>query len=139
MKAVAMGTLTYDGVVVEFDDRLLAHLQIVIVQKLRCGESFLLSWKDAVSIGNGRSSVWLHPAIPLYFKFWGSRPPTINRQWIAELTASANSAHGLVVFGEDGSHQPTAGRGGEPNQVHPTGGPDEKPVAEPRPPEQPSP
>ena len=116
-----MGTLTYDGVIVEFDDRLLAHLQIVIVQKLRCGESFLLSWKDAVSIGNGRSSVWLHPSIPLYFKFWGSRPPTINRQWIAELTASANSAHGLVVFGEDGSHQPTAGRGGEPGAPHPTG------------------
>ncbi|WP_411721663.1 ATP-dependent DNA ligase [Mycetocola sp.] len=131
-----MGTLTYDGVVVEFDDRLLAHLQIVIVQKLRCGESFLLSWKDAVSIGNGRSSVWLHPSIPLYFKFWGSRPPTINRQWIAELTASANSAHGLVVFGEDGSHQPTAGRGGEPNLPHGTGSPDEKPPADSRPPEQ---
>jgi len=128
-----MGTLTYDGVVVEFDDRLLAHLQIVIVQKLRCGESFLLSWKDAVSIGNGRSSVWLHPSIPLYFKFWGSRPPTINRQWIAELTASANSAHGLVVFGEDGSHQPTAGRGGEPNSTHGTASPDEKPPQEHRP------
>jgi hypothetical protein len=131
-----MGTLTYDGVVVEFDDRLLAHLQIVVVQKLRCGESFLLSWKDAVGIGNGRSSVWLHPSIPLYFKFWGSRPPTINRQWIAELTASANSAHGLVVFGEDGSHQPTAGRGGEPNAPHGTGGPDEKPPVEARQPEQ---
>jgi hypothetical protein len=132
-----MGTLTYDGVVVEFDDRLLAHLQIVIVQKLRCGESFLLSWKDAVSIGNGRSSVWLHPSIPLYFKFWGSRPPTINRQWIAELTASANSAHGLVVFGEDGSHQPTAGRGGEPNAPHSNGSPDDKPSPEPRPTDQP--
>ena len=130
-----MGTLTYDGVVVEFDDRLLAHLQIVIVQKLRCGESFLLSWKDAVSIGNGRSSVWLHPSIPLYFKFWGSRPPTINRQWIAELTASANSAHGLVVFGEDGSHQPTAGRGGEPNANHGAAAPDDKPPVESVPPE----
>ncbi|MET4638236.1 ATP-dependent DNA ligase [Mycetocola sp. 2940] len=130
-----MGTLTYDGVVVEFDDRLLAHLQIVIVQKLRCGESFLLSWKDAVSIGNGRSSVWLHPSIPLYFKFWGSRPPTINRQWIAELTASANSAHGLVVFGEDGSHQPTAGRGGEPTSAHVNGSPDEKAAHEAPPPD----
>lgn len=126
-----MGTLTYDGVIVEFDDRLLAHLQIVIVQKLRCGESFLLSWKDAVSIGNGRSSVWLHPSIPLYFKFWGSRPPTINRQWIAELTASANSAHGLVVFGEDGSHQPTAGRGAEPGAPHPGAAPGGTPAGVP--------
>ena len=30
-----MGTLQYDGVLVEFDDRLLAHLQIVIVQKIQ--------------------------------------------------------------------------------------------------------
>ncbi len=34
-----MGTLTYDAVVTEFDDRLLAHLQIVIVNKLGRHES----------------------------------------------------------------------------------------------------
>ena len=47
-----MGSLTYDGIVVQFEDRVLTHLQIVIVQKLRKGESFLMSWRDADSVGD---------------------------------------------------------------------------------------
>lgn len=96
-----MGSLTYDRVTVEFDDRILAHLQIVIVQKLRRGESFLLSWRNAAEVGDGRSSAWLHPAIPLYFKFSGGQPPTINPLWLAQLTRSANSSQGLVATGEE--------------------------------------
>lgn len=98
-----MGSLTYDRVTVDFDDRILAHLQIVIVQKLRRGESFLLSWRNAAEVGDGRSSAWLHPAIPLYFKFSGGQPPTINPLWLAQLTRSANSSQGLVATGEDRS------------------------------------
>ena len=96
-----MGSLTYDRVTVEFDDRILAHLQIVIVQKLRRGESFLLSWRNAAETGDGRSSAWLHPAIPLYFKFSGGQPPSINPLWLAQLTRSANSSQGLVATGEE--------------------------------------
>jgi len=104
-----MGSLTYDRVTVDFDDRILAHLQIVIVQKLRRGESFLLSWRNAAEVGDGRSSAWLHPAIPLYFKFSGGQPPSINPLWLAQLTRSANSSQGLVATGEDRSL-------GEPSQ-----------------------
>jgi hypothetical protein len=96
-----MGSLTYDRVVVEFEDRMLAHLQLVIVQKLRRGESFLLSWRDAAVVGDGRSSAWLHPSIPLYFKFAGGHAPTINPNWVAQLTRSANSSQGLVVTAEE--------------------------------------
>lgn len=96
-----MGSLNYDRLTVRFDDRTLTHLQIVIVQKLRRGESFLFSWRDAVEAGSGRSSVWLHPAIPLYFTFSG-KPPAINPLWLAQLTRSANSAQGLIATGEDG-------------------------------------
>ncbi|WP_297345228.1 hypothetical protein [Amnibacterium sp.] len=39
-----MGTLTYDGTVIEFDDRTLTHLEIVIVQRFRTGNGVLLSW-----------------------------------------------------------------------------------------------
>lgn len=98
-----MGSLTYDRVVVEIDDRTLAHLQLVIVQKLRRGESFLLSWQDSASVGSGRSSIWLHPAIPLYFKYVGGRAATLNRQWIEDLSRSANSTKGLVIISEDAS------------------------------------
>jgi hypothetical protein len=58
---------------------------------------------DAAIVGDGRSSAWLHPAIPLYFKFAGGRAPIINPQWLAQLTRSANSSQGLVVTGEESS------------------------------------
>ncbi|HEY1530014.1 MAG TPA: ATP-dependent DNA ligase [Galbitalea sp.] len=95
-----MGTLQYDGVLVEFDDRLLAHLQIVIVQKIRRGESFLMSWRDAPETGDGHSAIWIHPTQNLYFKFMGSRSPAINQDWLEQLTLSANSPRGLLVMRE---------------------------------------
>jgi hypothetical protein len=39
-----MGRLTYDSTnTIEFEDRLLAHLQVVIGQKIRMQESFYFS------------------------------------------------------------------------------------------------
>jgi len=105
-----MGSLIYDSTVVEFDDRLLLHLQIVIVNKLRRRESFAMSWRDSPEIGDGRSTIWLDPSIPLYFKFAGSRTPTIDRDWIERLAESAASSSGLLVTDEDGRLE-TSGRG----------------------------
>lgn len=103
-----MGSLTIDGIVVQFEDRVLTHLQIVIVQKLRKGESFLMSWRDSDSVGDGRSSAWIHPSLSLYFKFSGSRVPAINRDWLASLMASANGSQGLIVTSEDTYANPPA-------------------------------
>jgi len=86
-----------------FDDRLLAHLQIVIVQKFRRQESFLMSWLDPMSLGDGRSAMWLTPNVPVHFKFFGSRVPAISREWLNTLTESAGSSTGLIVTAEDGS------------------------------------
>ena len=96
-----MGTLQYDGILIEFDDRLLAHLQIVIVKKIQRNESFLVSWRDSSEVGDGHSSIWIHPAQNLYFKFTGSREPSINPEWLERMTASANSSRGLVIMHED--------------------------------------
>ena len=42
-----MGKFIYDSMVkVDFEGRLLAHLQLVIGAKLRRGESFHFTWKD---------------------------------------------------------------------------------------------
>jgi len=98
-----MGMLTYDGIELEFDDRVLAHLHVVIVQKLRRGESFCFTWRDDLAVGGGRSSLWLHPSIPLHFKFFGSRSPSLNRAWVATLTLSSNSSQGLVLTPESES------------------------------------
>jgi hypothetical protein len=97
-----MGSLTYDSMVIEFDDRVLAHLQIVIVQKLRRGESFLMSWRDSLNSGDGRAAIWIAPTIPLYFKFLGSKVPVIDKDWLHELGKSAESSTGLIVTNEKG-------------------------------------
>ena len=93
-----MGTLQYgnNGTEVEFDDRALMHLQIVITGKLRRQESFLFSWSNSPAQGSGRSSVWLDPSIPLVYRYLGNRVPSINRAWIEAMTASANSGSGLL-------------------------------------------
>ena len=97
-----MGRLVYGAPTwsVEFDDRALAHMRIVILAKLRRNESFALSWNVQSSHGSGRSSVWIHPAIPLQFDFYGSRDPVLNRTWIEALMLTANSASGLELVPE---------------------------------------
>ncbi|PPG48629.1 MULTISPECIES: ATP-dependent DNA ligase [unclassified Rathayibacter] len=96
-----MGKLHYDGTVeIDFEDRVLAHLQIVITAKLRRNESFLLSWRDDHSMGDGRSAIWIHPSHALRYKYFGGRMPRINPAWISALTDLANSAGGLYVISE---------------------------------------
>jgi hypothetical protein len=85
---------------VEFDDRSLAHLRIVMIAKLRRGESFSFSWKYEAAHGAGRSSLWVHPAIPLQFEFFGGREPALNRAWIDALMTTANSPAGLELVPE---------------------------------------
>lgn len=97
-----MGSLMYDGTSVQFDDRLLTHLQIVIVQKFSKAESFLMPWKDSASVGDGRGSFWLTPTAPLYFKFLGSRVPGVSREWLLALGKSADSTTGMIVSNETG-------------------------------------
>lgn len=97
----AVGKFIYDGTIkVDFEDRLLAHLQLVIGAKVRRGESFHFSWRDDPSVGDGRTIVWINPHTALSYKFYGSRLPQINRAWIEELTAAANSPAGLHVVPE---------------------------------------
>ena len=96
-----MGKLVY-GTAVEviFDDRPLAHLQLVVGAKLRRGESFFLSWQEQTDAAGGRSTIWCSPAIPLIFRYNGGRMPEINRAWLDILIASSNSAQGLLLSAE---------------------------------------
>jgi hypothetical protein len=95
-----MGTLTYDVVSkVEFDDRTLIHLQIVIGSKLRRGESFSLSWTKEPQ-GTGRTTIWMHPSIPLVYEFRDGKTPPINREWLNALMETANSPTGLRLVPE---------------------------------------
>ncbi|TFD86107.1 MULTISPECIES: ATP-dependent DNA ligase [Cryobacterium] len=96
-----MGKFTYDSsITVDFDDRVLAHIQLVIGAKLRRGESFYFSWRDDPFVGGGRSTVWVHPGISLVYKYFGSKSPVLNRDWVEALSLSANSATGLQIVTE---------------------------------------
>ncbi len=92
-----MGLLIHGGIEVEFDDRMLAHMQVIIVTRFRRAESLVVSWLDSPAAGNGRSSMWMTPNLPVFFKFNGSRSVTIDRQWLQVLDKSANSPTGLVL------------------------------------------
>lgn len=85
---------------IEIDDRTLAHVKIVVLAKLRRNEPFALSFEHDANDGAGRSTIWMHPAIPLRFKFLGSRQPVINRAWLETLVVSANSVDGLRLVPE---------------------------------------
>ncbi|HEY0246979.1 MAG TPA: hypothetical protein VGC45_01855 [Gryllotalpicola sp.] len=96
-----MGYLIYGpGTEYEFDDRVLAHLKIAIVAKLRLQESFLINWTVPSESGSGRMSLWMSPAVPLQFRFSGSKPPELNRIWLDALSRSSHGIRGMVVMGE---------------------------------------
>jgi hypothetical protein len=97
-----VGALIYGSpsMELEFDDRTLSHLQVVVGSKLRRGESFFFSWKENQSTSDRRSSVWLSPGIPLMFKFSGGRAPRMNTEWLRLLEETANSGRGLLLLPE---------------------------------------
>jgi hypothetical protein len=97
-----VGKLVYGfgNLEVDIEDRVLAHIQLVVVAKLRRNEGFMLTWTDEAAVGDGRSSIWLHQSIPLYFKYDDNAQPSINRQWLELLTVTATSAAGLRIVEE---------------------------------------
>lgn len=104
-----MGRFTYENSVkVDFEDRLLFHLQTVIGTKLRRGEPFFLSWRDSPELGDGRTTVWLHSGCAMSFKYYGSRQPQLNRLWLEALAHTANQLSGLYAVPEPSAESAAA-------------------------------
>ncbi|WP_136055537.1 hypothetical protein [Microbacterium sp. K24] len=97
-----MGTIMYGGATspIHIEDRALAHLKVVIATKLRRNEAFTLSWRHPEDEPDGRSTIWLHPSIPLRFTFEEPETPPLNAKWIEELMQSANSTGGISLVDE---------------------------------------
>ncbi len=98
-----VGTIYYGGSAtpIHIEDRALAHLKVVLATKLRRGESFTVSWQHPEDEPRGRSTIWLHPSIPLRFVFDDPEPAVLSRQWIEELANSANSSGGIMLVAEN--------------------------------------
>lgn len=97
-----MGSLYYgeSAEPIHVEDRALAHLKVVISTKLRRNESFTLSWRHGEGDPVGRSTIWLHPSIPLRFVFDEAETPELSRDWIEALAHSANSSGGISLIAE---------------------------------------
>lgn len=93
-----MGKLLYGSPPVDFelDDRTLAHVEVVVLAKLRRNESFAFSVSGE---GNSRSSIWLNPASTLQFVYDDAAQP-LNREWLEQLIDAANTPSGLKVTPE---------------------------------------
>ncbi|HEU0183346.1 MAG TPA: ATP-dependent DNA ligase [Agromyces mariniharenae] len=92
-----MGTLIYNGgISLAVDDRTMAHLQVVIINKLRRRESFTFTWDD----GAQQTVCWIAPSIAVEFVYSGNRRPALNRAWLELLALSANANTGLVAVPE---------------------------------------
>jgi hypothetical protein len=97
-----VGTIYYGGgaMPIHIEDRALAHLKVVIATKLRRDESFTVSWTHPDDQPRGRSTIWLHPSIPLRFVFDDPEPAQLSRDWIEELANSASSTGGILLVAE---------------------------------------
>jgi hypothetical protein len=109
-----VGTIYYgsSAVPIHIEDRALAHLKVVIATKLRRSESFTLSWRHPDDQPRGRSTIWLHPSIPLRFVFDEPEPPELSREWLEELASSANSSGGISLVAEQVGTGPVEVQGG---------------------------
>lgn len=88
----------------EIEDRVLAHLRLAFMNKLRRGEPFFFHVQESA----GLRSLWVHPAVPIVFHFTGSRQPPINREWVEKLIREAGGPHGLSILPEPQSSRPGA-------------------------------
>jgi hypothetical protein len=104
-----MGFFVFDDTrAIPLDDRVLAHLQIVIVDKLRRRESFGLNLKgDAVMV-----TMWLTCYTPLQFIYEGNRQPRINWRWVELLAAEAGFSGMLELLPEPAEAVPTVVKAG---------------------------
>lgn len=96
-----MGRLHYGDSSFEMEDRLLAHLQLIIGVKLRRGENFFMSWRADESSGFGRHAVWVDNGVPIHCQYDAAVPVELNLAWAERLADLASKGGGLIIQAED--------------------------------------
>src|SRR3954453_20831137 len=101
-----MGRLIYGarGMHIEVEDRLLAHLQTVVISKVSRNEGFDLSWTEAPAVGSGRRSIWIHPYLELVFEYQDCKRPELDPKMADEMMARAGTNTGLDLA--ENAHNP---------------------------------
>ena len=65
----------FNEVEIFFDDRALAHLQMVTIAKFRRRGGFTFSWTNKLDADSGRNTIWLDPSFTLFFRYTSKAPP----------------------------------------------------------------
>ena len=96
-----MGTLIYGdaGIRIDVADTLLAYVQIVASRKLGMHQGFFLAWKDGLSVGGGRSSVWMSSSVPMVFSYERAVAIRVDPVRVRRMVEDADSAAGLLLDG----------------------------------------
>lgn len=112
-----MGSLFYGSTSepIHIPDIPLAHLYAVTIVRLRRGESFTVTWRQDDAAMGRRSTIWMHPAIPLRFVFDVDEEIALDRESLRRLAQAAHSTAGIVIDvtesdGLDGAAMPEAAR-----------------------------
>ena len=92
-----MGKLTYGAIQreIQIDDRLLAHLEVVVLSRLRRNNAFALRWAERADDGDSRRTVWVHQASDLYFEYDSPEAPELDRELLDRLAKAADSNTGI--------------------------------------------
>lgn len=93
-----MGKLTYGAIQREvvMDDRLLAHLEAVVLARLRRDNSFALRWTEKVKGGTDvRRTIWIHQSSDLYFEYDSLAVEELDRGLLDQLAQAADSNAGI--------------------------------------------
>lgn len=92
-----MGVLVYGTgeARLQIDDQTLAHVKTIALMKLRRNESFALTVRQDAS-QEGRTTLWLHPAIALQFSFDTDVLTEMDRTLLEELMHEANTGEIVV-------------------------------------------
>lgn len=94
-----MGKLFYDGDgTLEIPDRILFHVQIAMVAKLRRQESFTVTWNGEEMAGP--SVLWVSPSIPIRFAYDGSTKMQLNRAWVEAMVGNSSQSGNLTIAAE---------------------------------------
>lgn len=93
-----MGVFQCGDITVPFEDRALAHLQVVITGKLRRHEPLLLTHLNVEK--GSRVTVWVHPAQLVAFHYDQAAMPALNRHWVRQMTEHLEETGALQLLDE---------------------------------------
>jgi hypothetical protein len=91
-----MGRLAYGAIprTIAIDDRLLAHIEVVVLSRLRRNNAFALRWTEAGE-RLGRRTIWIHQATDLTFEYDQAEQGELDRELLDQLAKAADSNAGI--------------------------------------------